>query len=195
MNGILAPYGIADQSSINELGEITDKNRVTHDQSFEFSEGNSVNKRLMRDDLPNLRCGSCLQQLLHYVHALRFSNPNIPIVAGKIDLKSAFRRHSMCGALAAMTLTIASYFALFSVRLPFGGAYCPFMWCLVSEFICDLANAVLGYEYWNAIDLPFKYKEKVTKPIPIPKSTILFPSLCPDVVVDPDPSGFFLLHR
>jgi len=30
-NRVLSPYGIADQSTINELGERVEKNRITHD--------------------------------------------------------------------------------------------------------------------------------------------------------------------
>ena len=164
VNGVLVPCGISDQDSINELGEIISKNRLTHDQSFDFSEKNSVNNRLIRDNLPELRYGSCLQHILHYIHALRFSNPHVPIVIGKIDFKSACRRQSMCGWLAAMTLTIVGSFALLSFRLPFGGAYCPFHWCLVSEFICDFANALLRCEHWDASSLDFACKEKNTSP-------------------------------
>ena len=51
--GVVAPYGIANQFSINERGEIIERNRITHDQSFEFSEGNSINSRLIWDNLPN----------------------------------------------------------------------------------------------------------------------------------------------
>jgi len=91
-NGVLSPFGIADQSSINELGECIKKNRITHDQSFEYSKDMSVNKRLIRDDLPELRYGNCLSQIIHYAYALRFSFPIARIVVGKIDLKSAYRR-------------------------------------------------------------------------------------------------------
>ena len=50
-NGVVAPYGIAYQFSINEQGERVDKDRLTHDQSFDFSKENSVNNRLIQEDL------------------------------------------------------------------------------------------------------------------------------------------------
>ena len=34
--GVVAPYRIAEQFSINEQGEIIEKNRIIYDQSFEF---------------------------------------------------------------------------------------------------------------------------------------------------------------
>ena len=126
VNGMLAPCGIVDQFSINELGERIEKNRLTHDQSFDFSEGNSPNSRLIRDDLPELRYGACLSQIIHYAHALRFAYPRKKIVASKTDLKSAYRRAHLLGPLAAMALTIVGYYALLSLQLTFGGAYCPF---------------------------------------------------------------------
>ena len=149
VNGVISPHGIAYQSSINEMGERIDKNRITHDQSFEFSEGNSVNARLVRDDLPDLRHGRCLSQIIHYGHALRLSYPTMKIVAAKKDLKSACRRAHLHGFLAAMSLTIVGRFALISLRLPFGGAYCPYLWCIISEFVGDLANALLRCEFWD----------------------------------------------
>ena len=122
---MVAPYGIADQFSINELGEVIEKSRITHDQSFEFSEGNSVNARLIRDDFPELRYGCCLAQVIHYAYALRLIFPDKRILVAKVDLKSVHRRTHLCGSLAAMALTIVGAFAL-SLRLPFGGAYCPY---------------------------------------------------------------------
>ena len=85
--GVLAPCGIASQFSINEFGERIEKDRLTHDLSFDYAEGKSLNKRLVRDNLPDLRYGPCLSQLIHYIHALRFNHPDKIIVASKIDLK------------------------------------------------------------------------------------------------------------
>ena len=60
VNRVLSPYGITDQSSINKVGERIEKNCIIHDQSFEFSEGNSVNVRLICDDFLELRYGRYL---------------------------------------------------------------------------------------------------------------------------------------
>lgn len=188
-NGVIAPYGIAFQSSINERGEVIPKERVTHDQSFCFSENNSVNDRLIRDDLPELRYGPALCQIIHYVHALRFAFPSAIIVASKIDLKAAYRRAHLSGALAAMALTVVGCYALLSLRLPFGGAYCPFWWCVVSELICDLANALLRCKFWDPDSFSFANKEKIPPPRLSDSNDPWQPALPADVLVDPDPRG------
>ena len=104
--GFLALRGIAHQHHINELVEITKKDRLTHGLLFNYTEGKSLNNRLTREDLPSLRCGSCLSQLLHCIHVPRCNHPDKIIVASKIDLKSAHRSARMNGSLVAMCLTI-----------------------------------------------------------------------------------------
>ena len=56
-NGVLSLHGIADELSINERGERIEKKRIIHDQSFKFSKGNSVNRRLIRKERADLRYG------------------------------------------------------------------------------------------------------------------------------------------
>jgi len=48
----IAPLGCHKHSSINALGEITPKYRLTHDQSFPRPSGLSVNNRVRKDLLP-----------------------------------------------------------------------------------------------------------------------------------------------
>ena len=103
---VVVPYGIPNQFTINELGERIGNDRLIHDQSFDYSEGNSVNHRLTLDGFHELRCSSCLLQIIHYAHALRLARPKIQIVASKVDLKSACRRGHLCGLLAALAVTI-----------------------------------------------------------------------------------------
>ena len=43
IGAILQPCGIVNQFAINELGERIEKRHLTHDQTFDYSEGNSVN--------------------------------------------------------------------------------------------------------------------------------------------------------
>ena len=67
---MVAPVGVATQETVNELGEMVPKYRPTHDQSFEFSPGTSINKLLIKDDLPPLFYSFCLLRILHFIHAL-----------------------------------------------------------------------------------------------------------------------------
>jgi hypothetical protein len=46
---------VAAQNTIDEFGRIIAKDRLTHDQSFDFSEKSSVNSRVIWDDLPPVR--------------------------------------------------------------------------------------------------------------------------------------------
>ena len=39
------------------------------------------------------------------------------------------------------------------LRLSFGGKPCPFEWDVISEAICDLANAILHDDSWDPYDL------------------------------------------
>ncbi len=43
---LLAPLNIQAQNTINERGEIIPKNRLTHDQSWKWQSGTSVNSRV-----------------------------------------------------------------------------------------------------------------------------------------------------
>ena len=166
-HAVVFPYDITHQSAINKIGERIPKDRLTHDQSFDFLDGNSVNHRLLvEDEFHELRYGSCLLQLMHYAHALRFNQPSKKNVCSKIDLKSAYRRNYLGGKLGAMAITIVGYFALMSLRLPFGGTYCVHVWCVISEFICDVTNALLRCKHWDPGHIDFQVKCHVPKPKP-----------------------------
>jgi len=55
----IAPLGCHKHSSINALGEITPKYRLTHDQSFPGPSGFSVNNRVQKDLLPPIMFCKC----------------------------------------------------------------------------------------------------------------------------------------
>ena len=189
VNSILSLYRIADQSSINELGERIKKNRITHNQSYEFSEGNSVNSRLIRDDLSLLRYRRCLAQITHYTYALYFSNPIKRIVASKIDLKSAYQRAYINGLLAAMLLTMVGLYTLILLRLPFGGAYCPYMQCIISKLTCNLANTLLKCDFSDLENMNFSNKSFILKLNVSKVPKYLAQALPANVLVDPDLRG------
>jgi hypothetical protein len=45
----MAPMNIMAQNTINELGRIVPKDRLTHDQSWKWSSGTSVNSRIKKE--------------------------------------------------------------------------------------------------------------------------------------------------
>jgi len=71
-----------------------------------------------------------------------------------------------------------------SLRLTFGGSYCPPQWCCISETICDLANDIMHCPAWNPdethsplqvnippphrfpADMPFGQAKELSVPIP-----------------------------
>ena len=161
---MVAPVGVASQETVNELGEIVPKYRPTHDQSFEFSPGTSVNKLLLKDDLPPLFYGFCLLRILHYIHALRLSDSTCPILISKVDFKSAYRRGTISSALAARSITILCGYALFLRCLPFGDSHCLNLWCVVSEFVTDLTNDLLTCADWDENTLFSPHVHKLSPP-------------------------------
>ena len=48
---LLAPMNIMTQNTINEHGRIVKKDRLTHNQSYKWGSGTSVNSRVDKDDL------------------------------------------------------------------------------------------------------------------------------------------------
>ncbi len=48
---LIAPMNIQKQNTINEFGRIIPKDRQTHDQSFKWSSGTSVNSRVKTEEL------------------------------------------------------------------------------------------------------------------------------------------------
>ena len=57
------------QWNIDEEGKKVPKHRLTHDQTFDYSEGNSINHRLIKENLPELFY-SFFCFALHCVHSL-----------------------------------------------------------------------------------------------------------------------------
>jgi len=64
---LIAPLGCNRQTTINALGEIIPKYRLTHDQSFPSLSGLSVNLRVKKDFLPPILYSFMLSRLIHYI--------------------------------------------------------------------------------------------------------------------------------
>ena len=161
---VIAPYGLVSQQSINEHGEIIEKFRNTHDQSFKYSSGKSVNDRVKQEELTDLFYGDALLRTLHYIHNLRFHHPSTPILIGKYDFKSAYRRLTTWGHTSAASTTIIDGIAYISLRLTFGGSPCPPLWCSISELITDLANDILECKEWDPSSTHSPHHTKVPSP-------------------------------
>ena len=97
------------------------------------------------------RFGAALRRLFNWIVTARRKYPNRKIVMSKVDFRSAFRRAHLHPETAVQTITQLPEedLALLSLRLPFGGAACPAEWGVISETICDLANAILQENDWD----------------------------------------------
>ena len=158
----MAPLNIQPQWTINELGKIVAKDRLTHDQNFVLTKsGTSVNSRMDTDLLQQCKFGKCLLRLINCTVAARQKYPNKRILAKKDDIKSAYRRMHLSWDTAIKTVTQIPqlYLALMMLRLSCGGAPGPFKFSVASGMLCDLIIAIMHNNDWD----PFKLHKLVSQ--------------------------------
>jgi hypothetical protein len=56
----MGPMNIMAQNTINELGRVIPKDRLTHDQSWRWGSGTCVNNRVQKEQLQECRYGFCI---------------------------------------------------------------------------------------------------------------------------------------
>lgn len=151
----MAPVNIAPQNTIDEFGNIIQKDRLTHDQSFKFGSGTSVNSRTKDESLLPCVFSHAFRRHIMQIVISRLEYPDYEILGVKIDLKSAYRRaHLAYETALRSTLQLEDEeISLIMLRLTFGGSACPSEWGSVSETICDLANALLNDPTWDPEEL------------------------------------------
>ena len=156
---------IADQNTINERGEIVAKKRLTHNQSFKFSSGTSLNSRVLKDELQDCTYGSCLFRIIHEILNMRSKHPHSRVLLQKIDWKAVYRRSHLNWetAIQMITQSVEMDLAFLSLRLTFGSAPNPNYWGEVSESTTDLANALLCLDNWDPNKLSSPIQHKVPK--------------------------------
>ena len=169
----LAPMGVQDQIGISATGEFVSKLRVTHDLSFpqEIS-GESLNSRVIDDELEPCMFGHTLLRLVHHIVYLRQKYPKKKIWLRKEDFKSAYRRLHL-SATTALQASVrvkleGKYYILTSLRLPFGGSPCPSDFCLVSDIITDTINDLLACKTWDPSTVHSDYVNNIPDPKPLP---------------------------
>ena len=160
----IAPLGLVFQDTIDEFGVVKEKARATHDQSFAFSSGLSVNDRVIQDQLIPCQYGHCLLRMLHYIAAARRQFPNVRILIGKFDWRTAYRRAHLAGSSATECITILDNIALVALRLTFGGTPCPSLWCTISELCTDLANDILACDDWDPREIHSAHAHLIPPP-------------------------------
>ncbi|KAL3767984.1 hypothetical protein ACHAWU_005442 [Discostella pseudostelligera] len=166
INGVLlAPMNIAYQDTIDEMGNIIPKKRLTHDQSFIFQgSGTSVNSRVNKSKLTPCIFGWVIRRLANWIVAARRKYPNHRIYAMKLTGIATYNRI----ALQSCTQLPTEGLALLPLRLTFGGAPCPYEWSIISELICDLATAIISDKDWDPHTLYSPEQHLVPKPTFLP---------------------------
>ena len=164
----MAPMNIMAQNTIDKFGRVVPKDRLTHDQSWKWSNsGSFVNSRVKKELIQETRYGFCICQIVNWAVAARRRFPGRKILATKIDYKSAYRRGILHFATALKTATQLpdDAAALITLRLTFGGTPCLFEWGVISETICDLANELDQCDDWD----PANLHASVQNDIPLPQ--------------------------
>ena len=68
---LMAPMNIMRQNTIDEQGRIVEKDRLTHDQSYVWRSGHSVNSRVEKDALLPCMFGHCIKRIINWAVAAR----------------------------------------------------------------------------------------------------------------------------
>lgn len=158
---LMSPLNIQDQNTIDENGNVIPSQRLTHNQSKTYKASEtSINSRVIVELLQDCLYGHMLLRLIHYIVALRLSFPTKRILLQKTDYKSAYRRAHLAWRTAIQTITkIDDDIGQIALRATFGGAPNPNEWGLVSESICDLANAIMNDQKWDPKELFSPFQE------------------------------------
>jgi hypothetical protein len=169
---LLNPMNIADQNTINEFGEIVPKRRLTHDHSYNFLEGSSLNKRTDETTLEPCHFGKAFQRYVYGIMNLRQRFPHHRILQAKYDWKAAYRRMHFHPDTALQCAVQVDEFILLPLRLTFGGKPGPSEFSNASEIACDFMRALLDDDEWDHTDPAYKspHTHKVPPPDPIKTS-------------------------
>ena len=170
---VVSPMGVAEHIGIQADGTFAPKARLTHDLSFPgFTSEESINSRVIEDNLEPCMFGHALLRIIHRIVHLRTMYPNTIIWIRKEDAKSAYRRVHLNASMAfksAVQLEIEKInYILLSLRLPFGGSPCPSEFCLISDIMNDTRNDLLACPQWNPIETRSNYVTKIPPPTRLP---------------------------
>ena len=152
---LLTPMNIQKQNTINKLGQIVEKDCLTHNQSYKWLSGMSVNSHMNMEELLLCMFGTCIKKIVNWAVSARQKFPKSTILSSMFDFKSAFQRYHLNAASAVQTCTQLAEIniLLIILRLSFGRKPCPFEWVVISKLICNLANTFLHNNSWDPYDL------------------------------------------
>jgi hypothetical protein len=146
---VLSPMNIARQNTIDETGRVIEKDRLTHDHTYEMFPGSSINKRCRLDLHQTCMFGKALSRMIHWIVEMRTRYPLLRILLTKTDWKAAYRRAHLNLRTAVQCATHTEEFLLIPLRMTFGGAPCPASWSCISDTACDLATDLSNHPNWE----------------------------------------------
>ena len=152
---LLASMNIMHQKTINESGQIIEKERLTHNQSYEFGSKTSVNSRVRSEELMPCMYGAFMKRLVNCACSARQKYPNTLIYASKVDFKSAYQQCQLSATTEVQSCTQLSLpnnenaLLIMYLWLTFGGAPGPNEWSILAKPICNLATALIQDGNWD----------------------------------------------
>ena len=144
---------IVNQNTINSLGDIVTKDRLTHDHSFDFMADSSINSRSNMDDHEPCHFGHALSRLFHTIVNFRLRYPSKRIMLTKVDWKAAYRRVHLDPDTAVQCCTTLDGILLCALRLTFGGRPAPPDFSCLSDTASDIANDLVADQTWDPLTL------------------------------------------
>lgn len=173
-NASICPLGCAIQWTIDEKGMKKIKMRTTHNLSFEWISGLSVNSMVEEGQLEEILYGHCLIRCIHIMHKMRLKHPEIAILLSKFDIDSAFRRMHSRPDHAPLFLTVLpdadGHAAYLDTRMPFGSNQGPGKFGKISETTTDIANHLMKNECWTPARLKSSFSDNIPKKKLLPAS-------------------------
>jgi hypothetical protein len=179
---VLSPMNIAPQQSIDETGRIIEKDRLTHDHSFDFFPNSAINNRCALDLHEPCMFGHALSRIFHWTVHLRTRYPSQRLLITKTDWKAAYRRGHLAIATALQCATHVDDLLLLPLRMTFGGAPCPSQWSILSDTGGDLATDIANHPDWKPLELHSPHQHRLPplppcpldRPPPHPAQELLF---------------------
>lgn len=173
-----------------------EKVHLTHNQSYKWGSGVSVNSQVDKSKLLSCMFGSCIKWITNWAVAARRKYLDKQILASKIDFESAYCQRHLNNKVEVQTCTqiLEENLAMIALRLTFGGTPGTYEWGVFSETICDLSMTILHRVDWDPTKLHSQSQIEVPKK-KVLNDDILFASGRDHIVNIPvDDRGFFDIY-
>jgi hypothetical protein len=191
---VLSPMNIARQNTIDETGRVIEKDRLTHDHSYDFFPGSSINSRCPLDLHEPCLFGKALTRIFHWIIHLRACFPANRILITKTDWKAAYRRAHLAMETALQCATRIDEILLIPLRMTFGGAPCPSQWSCLSDTGCDLATDLANHPAWDPLSMCSPHQHRLG-PVPPPPPHRPLPHPAQELLFDFPADDAHILHK